>query len=236
MRSIFTLLGLASAPAAFAGTIEIDGINDFTAPPLSGGVSSLWYVEYDTDKIYFAISAKGVGAGYSTEFVWVYIDTDPAGTAGSPLGVVYNTQEPVLPFSADFHFRWKADNSYTNMLDYNGGSWTSDNLSPNNFGIEAYQFGDYLEFSIPRASLGNPTSIRWVGAMINEVGGAESTYFQTPSTNPSGYDADFFDAHTLSLSAPPGPVAVPVLPVWGLVAMAGLLGAAGAGASGRRED
>lgn len=236
MRTFVTLFALAWAPAALAfQTITIDGTNDFTAEAeLPAGGGGVWFVEHDADKVYFGTFAKGLGSGSSTEFVWVYIDTNPGGATGSTLGVVYNTQEPVLPFEADFHFRWKADNSYTNMLDYNDGSWTSDNLGADNFGIAAFQDGDYLEFSIPLASLGNPTTIRWVGAMINEQGGAESTYFQTPDVNPGGYDSDFTSFHTRTVAASSTPV--PALPVWGLLAMAGMLGAAGAGAAGRRDE
>ena len=55
--------------------------------------------------------------------------------------MLYNTQEPGLPFDADYHFRWKVDNTYINMLDWNSGSssWTDDNTGDSNFGIVGFQ-------------------------------------------------------------------------------------------------
>lgn len=203
LLSIFILLTLFAsqvlpASATTPTSIIIDGTNDFdTDEDVPGTSGSTWYFTWDNTNFYFGVNAADVGGGSSTKWVHLYLDTDPQQTPlsgnGTPTGVPYNTQTPGLPFNADFHFRWKTDNTYTNMLDWNNGtsSWTDDNTGSNNFGIAAFQSGSYVEFSIPRSSLGNPSAVYVAGAMINEQGGFESTFFMTPNSNTEGYDANY---------------------------------------------
>jgi len=180
-------------------TITIDGTNDFAAnEDVPGTSGSTWYFTWDANNFYFGVTASDVAANSATKWAWLYLDTDPQQTPlsglGSSTGVNYNTQTPGLPFRADFHFRWRTDNTYVNMLDWNNGtsSWTDDNTGSGNFGIAAFQSGTFVEFKIPRASLGSPSQVYVCGAMINEQGGAESTFFLVPSSNgPDGYDKDF---------------------------------------------
>ncbi len=217
------LLNSQSVQATSLHTIIIDGANDFTADedvPATGGAT--WYFTWDATHFYFGLAASDVSSGSATRFVTLYLDTDPqvnlATGRGTTGGVLYNTQEPVLPFNADYHFRWKADNSYTNMLDWNNvtNSWTDDNTGANNFGITVFQSGSYLEASIPRTSLGNPGAIYVAGAMINEAGGGEYTFFMTPNTNTEGYDANFAHYFGFPLKAglsPDDPDNVDTVPV-----------------------
>lgn len=228
MRALLFVAGFLSSPALAYETITIDGTNDF-GPGIAGTSGSMWFVENDGTNLYIGVDATDVGGGAATKFVTVYLDTTNGDAQGHNVGVVYNTQEPALPFEADFHLRWKTDNTYTNLLDYNNGtnSWLDDNTGANNFGIAAFQAGNFVEFSIPLASLGNPTDVSLVGAMINEQGGAEYTFFMWPAGNTEAYDADFTVAYAYGIASPP-PVPVPFLPVWALAAMAGGLGVAGA--------
>ena len=179
-------------------TITIDGTNDFaTDEDFTGTSGAIWYFTWDANNFYFAVSASDVNNNDANKWVHLYIDTDPKATptsgTGSTTGVTYNTQTPTLPISANYHFRWKTDNSYTNLLDYNTGtsSWDDDNTGGNNFGIAAFQSGTFVEFSIPRASLGNPVALQVSGTMVNEAGGSEWTYFMFPSSgNTDGYQAN----------------------------------------------
>lgn len=189
-------------------TETIDGTDNFTAAEKFSGTSgSTWAFTWDATNFYFSLNAPDVGSGSGDKFVYLYIDTDPQRNPlsgnGSAVGVNYNTQTPGLPFNADYHLRWKADNSYTNMLDYNNAtsSWVDDNTGDLNDGITFTQSGNYVEFSIPRASLDNPTSIYVAGSMINEVGGGESTFFMLPSANNTdAYKADLNSFYGFDLS------------------------------------
>lgn len=201
------LAGLHLSATTFH-TISIDGTNDFAADETFSGTSgSMWYFTWDANNFYFAVDASDVNANSTDRWVHLYIDTDPNSNitagSGSSTGVTYNTQTPGLPFSANYHFRWRTDNTYTNMLDYNDGtgSWTDDNTSGGNFGIAAFQSGTYVEFSIPRASLGSPDNIHVAGAMINEQGGNEFTFFMLPDNNSEGYDADYANFYGFPLQA-----------------------------------
>ncbi|NUM75189.1 hypothetical protein HUU40_12575, partial [candidate division KSB1 bacterium] len=183
-------------PGVFAGspnTITIDGNNDFAADEVVAGTSgSAWYFTWDASNFYFGISAPDVAANSATKFVLLYIDSDPRQNPlsgnGSSTGETYNTQTPGLPFNADHHFRWRTDNNFTDLMSWNGSGW----VSGNNSGVQALQSGAFVEYKIPRSNLGNPSQIYVCGAMINEQGGVESTFFLTPQSNaPEGYDIDF---------------------------------------------
>ncbi|MGK0364529.1 MAG: hypothetical protein ACI85O_001586 [Saprospiraceae bacterium] len=199
-RHLLTLLSLFFAFQSNASTfhtINIDGTNDFSPDETFAGTpTSTWYFTWDANNFYFGIDASDVGSNDASKWVQLYIDTDPStpitGGTGSNTGVNYNTQMPDLPFSANYHLRWKADNSYTNMLDYNDGTnnWADDNTNSGNFGINAFQSGNFVEFSIPKASLGSPSNIHVSGSMINEQGGGEFTFFMFPSNNTANYDAN----------------------------------------------
>lgn len=183
-------------PTVFAGsphTITIDGNNDFAADEVVAGTSgSAWYFTWDASNFYFGISAPDVAANSATKFVLLYIDSDPRQNPlsgnGSSTGETYNTQTPGLPFNADHHFRWRTDNNFTDLMSWNGSSWADGN----NSGVQAFQSGTFVEYKIPRSNLGNPSQAYVCGAMINEQGGVESTFFLTPQSNePEGYDRDF---------------------------------------------
>ena len=200
LLSGFTLYGTAY------NTINIDGTNDFALDESFSGTSgSQWYFTWDDSYLYIGLNATDVGSNNGNIFMTLYIDTDPndplSGGDGSTSGVTYNTQTPNLPFAADYHLRWKADGTYTNILDYNNfsGSWTDDNTGPNNFGLNWARSGNYVEFSIPLNQIGNPHGIHVCGAMINEVSGGEFTFFMFPDNNVEGYDANFTDFWALNL-------------------------------------
>ncbi|MGH7494251.1 MAG: FlgD immunoglobulin-like domain containing protein, partial [bacterium] len=71
---------------------------------------------------------------------------------------------------------------------WNGSNW----VTGNNSSVLAFQSGAFVEYQLPRANLGSPAAVYVCGAMINEQGGVESTFFLTPQANgPDAYDKDF---------------------------------------------
>jgi hypothetical protein len=111
---------------------------------------------------------------------------------------MYNTQQPGLPFTANYHFRWKTNNTYHNLQAFNGSAWVDGNQTE----VTAFQSGQFVEFKIPLANIGSPTQIYLVGAMINEQGGSEWTYHRTPTNNgDDGYDKDFTSKFGFNLTA-----------------------------------
>ena len=203
VSSILLLIGVYEAGATPPTSIVIDGLEDFEPDEAYSGTSaSTWYFTWDAENFYFGLDASGVASNSSDYWVVLHIDTDVTGGSGTATGVPYSTQQPTLSFPADYHFRWKSDNTYINMLDWNSGtsSWTGDNTADGNFGISGSQSGTYVEFAIPRASLGSPSVINIEGSMINETVFTEYTFHMVPNLNSEGYDADFVDHLTLLLS------------------------------------
>ncbi len=189
--TLFTLLWAGTLMATSFNTITIDGTNDFDADEdVAGTSSSTWYFTWDANNFYFAVDASDVNSGDANKWVHLYIDTDPNGTitggTGSTTGVTYNTQTPSLPFSANYHFRWRTDNGFTSLEVFNSGWGVG-----NNTGIAAFQSGTFVEFSIPKANFGSPDAIHVCGAMINETNLSEFTFFMTPSSNSEGYNTSY---------------------------------------------
>lgn len=184
------VIHFTAANAVTPHTITIDGTNDFASDEDIGGTSgTTWYFTWDSTNLYIGLTAGDVDDNNANKWLIVYIDSDPqqvptAGT-GTQTGILYNTQQPGLPFTANYHFRWRSNNSFTSLEQYTG-SWG--NVT---WGGSAFQSGTYFEASIPWSSLGNPDQIHLVGCMINEQPFNEYTYFMVPNTNVEGYDANF---------------------------------------------
>lgn len=193
-------LSTQSVAAAPPRTIIIDGANDFAADEAASGTNgSTWYFTWDATNFYFAITATEVGTPSSTEWVLLYVDTDPRvdplSGAGTLMGVRFNTQQPNLPFRADYLLAVKTDGSLILPMAY-GADWAIAPFA----GISYQRNGTYLEAQLPRASLGNPSAVNVVGAMINEATSFESTYAVTPNMNAIGVDPDFTAFHTFTFS------------------------------------
>jgi hypothetical protein len=173
---------LPDVGTADSGRHIIDGKNDFkptetfattsTSPNLYQG-----YISWDDTNIFFGMSGVDVGSGSSSKWVLIYLD----GPQGTTTGLPYNgVQQPQLPFSAAYHLRWKADNSYTNSQKWNGSAWVDSTAS---IPISVAQLGQFMEMSISRASIGSPTSLKVHVCMLIEGGGKDWTYAGVPSTS-----------------------------------------------------
>ena len=133
--------------AATYHTISIDGTNDFAADEdIAWTSGSTYYFTWDANNLYLGANNDNIDDNSSTEWILFYIDSDPQLTptngTGTTTGVNYNTQQPGLPFTANYHFRWKNDGSYTNLQQYSGGSWIDGTQS----GISVSRSGTFVEF------------------------------------------------------------------------------------------
>ncbi|HUT76998.1 MAG TPA: hypothetical protein VM285_04890, partial [Polyangia bacterium] len=165
----------------------IDGINDFlpehTFSTTSDGYTV--YVSWDLDFFFVGMSGPDVAADSATKWVLAYL----SGSPGTSTGVLYNTQQPGLGFSAATHVRWRTDNGHTGAMDWSGSDW-EDALW--DFSGDVFQNGTFVEMRFPRADIGDPSILRLVLAMINEQGDYEGTYAGCPDdTFTDGYDRDF---------------------------------------------
>ncbi len=95
-------------------TIAIDGVNDFAANETFATTTTghTGYLAWDDTYLYVGVDGPDVGSGFSSNWVVVYL----GGPAGTTTGVTYNTQTPTLAFPAQYHVRWKTDNTFTDAL------------------------------------------------------------------------------------------------------------------------
>jgi len=183
-------------------TEPIDGTNNFVAGETfttsSGGYSA--YVTWDSTYVYIGYNGADVSSGTSTKWVMLYLGD----SSGSSTGVTYNTQTPTFPtgFNAKYHIRWKADNTYTNAQTYTA-AWAD---AAWDFTGDVFRTGSFVEFRIPRADIGSPTTLKVIVNMINEQGGGEWTYGLAPSAGfTDGYAANpakYLSCNLNSSSAP----------------------------------
>jgi len=162
-------------------THKIDGDNDFKPGEhfvtSSTGNGYEGFIGWDATFIYVGMSGADVGSGDSKKWLLVYL----SGASGTTTGQKYGaTQQPTLPFSAEYHVRWKADGSYTNGQHWGGSSW--DDATGLGFVPVAAKKGTFVEMAIKRSSIGNPTNVKLVMVMINETSGNEWTFSSVPST------------------------------------------------------
>ncbi len=159
--------------------IAIDGTNDFYAdhekfPTTTAGYDA--YVTWDATSLYFGMSGADIGATPSaTKWVFLYVDVDPGSSTGALNGEKYNTQQAKFPagFGAEFYLRWKTDDSFVTIQkwDFPTSAWTTLTTT-----VEHKKTASFVEFKLPRASLGSPAAPGLVSFMINEQASLESTY------------------------------------------------------------
>jgi hypothetical protein len=129
------------------------------------------------------MNGSDVASNDANKWVVVYI----GGAGGTTAGQLYNTQQPALPFSALYHLRWKANDTYKNAEVWNGASWVDAGFS-----FTSSRNGSFVEMAIPRVSVGSPAIANVVVGMLNETPNFEGTYAGVPATTYSdSYDPNF---------------------------------------------
>jgi hypothetical protein len=194
----------ADAGPAYAHTIAIDGVNDFTAAETFGTSTPGYtlYVAWDATYVYFGASGSDVQTNAAATKWWqLYLRTSTSG--GSTSGVTYRTQQPTLPFPAQWHLRWKTTNDFTGALSWSGSAWVDPSLSFTG-NVFRGSGNDFVEMRVARATLGSPSQIVLTSAFLNEAQGGEATYAGAPSTAfTDGYDRDYAKAYGFNLTQSP---------------------------------
>ncbi|MHC4647623.1 MAG: hypothetical protein ACYTBJ_19325 [Planctomycetota bacterium] len=188
--------------ASYSHTIIIDGSKDFVAAETfaTSTVGHTGYFSWDSSYLYLGMEGAQVGSANSNIWLLLYI----GGSPGATTGMLYNTQQPGLPFSARYHIRWNAGSTNTDAQQFNGATWTDTGWD---FTGDVYQTGDYIEMRIPLADIGSPAAVSAHLSMTNETVASEWTFAGVPSTSFSdAYDPDYSSYFQFDLTAasPPG--------------------------------
>lgn len=190
-------------------TIAIDGVDDWhgdeTFATSTMGHSA--YVAWDDAYVYLAMRSPDVAVPNDQVWVVVYF----GGAAGSSDGVLYNTQQPALPFAAQWHWRWRASNDFTDVLEFDGMSWQS-----GGWAIamgDVWQSGELLELRVARSDLGDPDQLELHMGIVREQALDEASWAAFPSGSyVDGYDPDYGEYWSFDLQGSVAPGAHVPLP------------------------
>ena len=198
--------GGVCTPIPWSHTLAMDGVNDFTMDETftTSTGSFTGYVTWDTASLYLGMEGADVGAGDANRWVLAYL----GGVGGTTTGALYNTQQPGLVFAARYQVRWRADNGLTELLSWDGATWSATGAT-----VEASQNGTFVELRVPLAELGSPSLLPVHLSMINEVGLGEWSWAAMPAASfTDGYDPDYTQYLEFDLRSSSAPVDYPPLP------------------------
>jgi hypothetical protein len=169
-------------------TIAIDGVNDFLAeesfPTSTPGHTS--YVAWDDAYVYFGWDSPDVASGNDQVWTVAYLGDQ----SGSTSGVLYNTQQPALPFEARWHVRWRADNTFTGALEHDGADWAEPTWTINPGDV--YQSGTFVELRVSVIDLQSPVYLDVALGILREQALDEASWAAVPQdAYGDGYDPDF---------------------------------------------
>ncbi|WP_426452653.1 hypothetical protein ACP26L_11495 [Paenibacillus sp. S-38] len=178
--------------AAYGHTIALNGGNDFygseTFFTSTRSPTYYFYITWDSTNLYVAYRGDEINkddarfTNQSQKWVQMYIGGENGTTSGSP----YRTQQPTLPFSAKYHVRWKIDETYFNVQQYNGSSWVD---TAGSFGYYRDANSPFVKFKIPLSAIGNPTTLKFASFLLEETAGNERMWAAFPEDAFSdGYD------------------------------------------------
>jgi hypothetical protein len=139
------------------------------------------YVAWDRDTFYFAVEGAYVESNDPATWILAYWGTAASSGTGTRTGQTYGNQTPTLNFEANYHVRWKGDDSLISLMRYSPGGWQDGGAFPGRH----QRKGRFVEFSVPLKAIVAPgetaTRARFVMALIHGVA-PETTYASVPST------------------------------------------------------
>ena len=183
----------------YSHTITIDGVNDFTALAEAFSTSSNGYTGYlawDATYLYIGFEGSDVGANSDSKWLLVYI----GGSTGTTTGLAYGTQQPNLPFAAQYHICWRTDGNSTSALIYHGATWSDGSWD---FTGDVNNTGSFVELRIPLEDIGSPAAhLRVHVCMINAAQFSEWSYAAVPSGSfVDSFDPDYSKYFDFNLTA-----------------------------------
>jgi hypothetical protein len=171
-------------------TITIDGINDFTADEtfMSSSPDHTGYVAWDDAYVYLGMTAPDLGGSDPQIWLVAYL----GGTPGTTDGITYNTQQPMLPFDARWHLRWKASDDYGGALEYDGMIWNDPGFGPIAGSENVAASGSFVEMRVAWADLDSPDLLALHLGMLREQAFNEASWAAVPANSyVDSYDPDY---------------------------------------------
>lgn len=184
-------------------TIRVDGTNDFNTNgsemllATTSGYTN--WVTWDADYLYLGYYGDALNDNNADKIFYVYFGTNTNSVTnlnlitGSSYGEPQGSQYPVLPFNANYFFRYVTTGSWDTAV-WTNNSWNS-NVSPLETGLSNVRIGKYLEMRIPKTNFNSSPNLNILTFMLDKVSGNEKIYGGVPgdtfvdgnSSNPSNY-------------------------------------------------
>jgi hypothetical protein len=171
-------------------TITIDGVNDFTTDETfaTSTVGHTGYVAWDEGYVYLGMSSPDLAGSSNQVWMVAYL----GGLAGTTAGVTYNTQQPLLPFDAQWHVRWRASDDYGGALAWTGAAWMDPGFGPTAGSNDVDFGGSFVELRVAWADLGDPDVIDLHLGMLREQDLNEASWAAVPAGSyVDAYDPDY---------------------------------------------
>jgi hypothetical protein len=157
-------------------SIAVDGDDDWngdeTFATSTNGHTA--YTAWDDEYVYLGMRSPDVAAGNGQVWVVAYF----GGPAGTENGVLYNTQQPALPFAAQWHLRWRADNIFTESMQFDGDEWVGPAWAIADGDV--YQQGELVELRVARTNIGDPDVLELHMGILREAAGDEASWAAHP--------------------------------------------------------
>jgi hypothetical protein len=170
----------------YAHTILIDGQNDFL-PEETFTTSSrdyTGYITWDADYLTFGMDGSDVGSGSDHVQMVIYLGSSGGGTS---TGLSLNSQQPGLPFVANYAIQSKF-NGETVFWKTDGGSWSMANAPS----LIVQGKDNFVELHVSWADLGDPSTVNVVVAVVKDQSGIEYTFAGLPGNSfTDGFDPDY---------------------------------------------
>ncbi len=177
--------------APYHHTIAIDGVNDFLLEErlATSTPGHFVWLAWDATWLYLGMDSPDLDGDDPATWFVAYLSAP--GLAGTSEGMLYNTQQPALPFDAFLHVRWKASDDFGGALRFEAEAWTAFDLGISPGAGNVAVSGSYMELRIPLSALGDPATLYLHTAMLREKAFAEATWAGAPAGSlTDGYDPD----------------------------------------------
>ena len=181
------------APELWSHTLTLDGrADDRVIEELLPTDDGETWATWDREFVYVGVRHPDVATGGPNHWVLVTFSDDGI---GAPQGPLLGTQQPGLACPAQHVLRWKADNSYTDLVVWDGTDWVPSPKFPGTLGPWVAERNDQqtVELRFPRDLLPRGARLDLHVSWVYEAPQAETSFAPSPDRSfPSGsYDPDY---------------------------------------------
>lgn len=197
-------------PTPWSSSPTVDGdLSDFSADESFATTSGDGTTYITWDETYLYVGTQNANVATGTDQHWFRVLIGNPAFDGEPVGVLFGSQQPTLPFAGTHMVAWKADDSFIGLWESDAGSWVGATPLTSVPGTAWGERNDLQSFEVrvPFAVFG-PGRVYYIHTdWIFEGAGFESTFAGTPATSfIDGFNPDFSNYIVIDRDAAGAPV------------------------------